>query len=198
MPSVDAEPLPADQWWIGAGVAARALQGNPTFVWMLGDDPLHRIESMHRLLLDSPAPKVGTVVGAWRGDVLLGVAAMTPSSHCLGHADVPPGSRQPPPDVGEPGSPNRYQHVFASIAAHDPTADHWHIAPVGVEPGFQGLGIGTALMRRLVARLDLDRRLAWLETDRPENLRFYGAFGFEVAAEDRTYGFTTWFLARQP
>jgi GNAT superfamily N-acetyltransferase len=199
MPSVDVHPLPVEHWWVGAGVAARALHTNPTFRWMLGDDPLYRIEAMNDMLLDSPAPKVGVTYGAWRKHVLLGVAAMTPASHCLGTRDIPDSWRQPPEgDPGAAGSPRRYQHVFSVIASHDPTVEHWHIAPVGVEPGFQGLGIGRAVMGPLVARLDRDNRLGWLETDRVENLRFYAAFGFESVAEVETYGYTTWFLARQP
>ena len=40
-------------------------------------------------------------------------------------------------------------------------------------------------MRLLCEEFDEHHRLAWLETDKPENVRFYIGLGFEVAEEGR-------------
>ena len=70
---------------------------------------------------------------------------------------------------------------WAHWAQDDLAEEHWHLGPVGVEPGFQGRGIGGALMRAVCAWLDEGTRRAWLETDKERNVRFYSGLGFEVA-----------------
>jgi ribosomal protein S18 acetylase RimI-like enzyme len=80
--------------------------------------------------------------------------------------------------------------------ARDPQAPHWHVGPVAVEGGLQGLGIGSRLLAGLAAELDAAGEDAWLETDKPENVAFYRRAGFTVAGEDRVLGVRCWFLER--
>jgi hypothetical protein len=40
------------------------------------------------------------------------------------------------------------------------------------------------------------RRGAYLETDKPENVRFYERFGFEVVGEEEVIGVPNWYMAR--
>ena len=46
----------------------------------------------------------------------------------------------------------------------------------------------------------LDRRgmLSYLETDKPENVRLYKRFGYEVTADASVLGVTSWFMTREP
>ena len=46
----------------------------------------------------------------------------------------------------------------------------------------------------------LDRRglLSYLETDKPENVRLYKRFGYEVIADDDVIGVVNWFMMREP
>ena len=67
-----------------------------------------------------------------------------------------------------------------------------------MEPGLQGAGVGGAMLRVLGERMDAAGELAWLETDKPENVVFYRRHGFDVVAEVDPYGFTTWFMRRDP
>jgi ribosomal protein S18 acetylase RimI-like enzyme len=39
---------------------------------------------------------------------------------------------------------------------------------------------------------------AYLETDKPENVRFYERFGFEVVGEQEVIGVPNWYMARRP
>ena len=87
---------------------------------------------------------------------------------------------------------------MSMMCAVDPEERHVHVGPVGVEPGAQGLGVGAAMMRLLCERLDADGELAWLETDKPENVVFYRRAGFDVAIEDDHLGFPVWFMSRRP
>jgi ribosomal protein S18 acetylase RimI-like enzyme len=38
---------------------------------------------------------------------------------------------------------------------------------------------------------------AYLETDKPENVRFYERFGFEVVGEEEVLGVPNWFMLRR-
>jgi hypothetical protein len=38
---------------------------------------------------------------------------------------------------------------------------------------------------------------AYLETDKPINVRFYERFGFEVVGEQEVFGVTNWFILRR-
>ena len=69
---------------------------------------------------------------------------------------------------------------------------------MGVEPGFQGRGIGGAVLRAVCAWLDEGDRLAWLETDKERNVRFYSGLGFEVSARDTVLDVDTWYMRRDP
>jgi GNAT superfamily N-acetyltransferase len=60
---------------------------------------------------------------------------------------------------------------------------HFHLAALGVEPGLQGGGIGTALMAPVVERCDRDGVPAYLETAVARNVLLYERVGFEVVEE---------------
>ena len=81
---------------------------------------------------------------------------------------------------------------------HDLADEHWHVGPVGVEPGFQDRGIGGAIMRDICTTLDGEQRIGWLETDKERNVRFYTGLGFEVVETTTILGVPTWFMRRDP
>ena len=94
------------------------------------------------------------------------------------------------------GSTARLLNVVSSWAAHDPKEPHWHLGPVGIDRDWQGKGVGSALLRELFARMDAGHAMAYLETDKRENVGFYERFGFHVTAEDQVLGLRNWFMAR--
>lgn len=61
----------------------------------------------------------------------------------------------------------------------------------------QGAGVGSKLMRVFAARMDAAGDAAYLETDKPENVRFYEKFGFQVTGEEEVLGVTNWFMLRR-
>ena len=126
------------------------------------------------------------------------MAAVTPPGGCVGSFFATSADEileKPTPGLGDPARP---QMFWAHFATHDCPDEHWHIGPVGVEPGFQGRGIGADLIRALCASFDEQERVGWLETDKEGNVRFYRAHGFEVVETTTIVGVPTWFMRRDP
>ncbi len=187
--------------WIGdpdqiaqaAGVTARAMRDSPSSL-ALSDDPFVRLEMLYSafggMLTDA------RVAGVRRGKSVLGVAAALEPGLCI-DSMLPVRVRtldEPSPDASDG---ERFLYSGSVMAAYDLPEPHWHVGPVGVEPGFQGMGLGRAAMRHLCEEFDQHHRLAWLETDKPENVRFYIGLGFEVVEEVPMLSSRFWFMRRE-
>jgi len=196
--SLELRPLRPDDMLGAAGAAARALRDDPATFACYGDDPLVRLAYTHTLFVDlfgrATVPQHGALVGR----CVLGVAGVLPPGACVGAMMAPFAETtlsMPEPPLGDP---SRAMVLWATWALHDPEEEHWHIGPVGVEPGYQGTGIGRAVMSSLCDELDADGRVGWLETNRERNVRFYSGLGFEVVDEAESLGVPNWFMRRQP
>ena len=200
-----------------AAVAARALRDDPMFVYLPGDDPVVRMGATYSAFREAvPTPPaswwtrlvggaatgsahpVPTVWGALvQGHVIGGAAAAAPGA-CF--VDVLPESirTMPTGPPGDPGSPDRQARVLATLWAHHSDERHWHVGPVGVEPGLQGRGVGAAVMALLCETMDAEGEIAFLETETPENVVFYRRLGFEVVSQAELPGLPLWFMRREP
>ena len=90
----------------------------------------------------------------------------------------------------------RFIQWFTKWCHLDPDEPHLHLGPIGVSPGSQGKGVGTALMSRYVEHLEQEHIAGYLETDRPENVKFYKKFGFAVQNQETVIGAPTWYMWR--
>lgn len=79
---------------------------------------------------------------------------------------------------------------------HDPLTEHTHLGPIGVIKKYQGMGIGSLMMNNFCEYLDKNKKFAYMETDRVENISFYKKFGFEVTGEVEVLNVPTWLMAR--
>ena len=61
-----------------------------------------------------------------------------------------------------------------------PTAPHWYLWTLGVDPRYQARGIGSALLSHTLACIDQRGETAYLESSDPKNVPFYERHGFEV------------------
>ena len=70
----------------------------------------------------------------------------------------------------------------------------------GVDPAFQGTGLGSRLIETGHAKADAAGERVWLETFTAENVRWYEGRGFRVVSVARVPGsaFTIWGLIREP
>jgi ribosomal protein S18 acetylase RimI-like enzyme len=177
-----------------AGVTARALRDSPSSV-AISNDPLVRLEMLYSAFGGMLAE--ARVAGVRQGDCVLGVAGAVQPGRCIGSLLAPEVRTLNVPDSNATDA-DRFLYSGSIMAVHDLLEPHWHVGPVGVEPGFQSMGIGRAAMKLLCDEFDEHRRLAWLETDKPENVRFYIALGFEVVAEEPMLTSRFWFMRREP
>lgn len=81
---------------------------------------------------------------------------------------------------------------------HDPKTPHYHLGPLAILPEMQGQGVGSALLQHFCQLVDAQGAVAYLETDKEENVTLYKRFGFEVVQTDRLLGVKNWFMVRNP
>jgi len=80
----------------------------------------------------------------------------------------------------------RIGQVVELLDAHHPTEPHWYLMLAGVIPDRQGAGIGSALVRSVLAGADRAGMPAYLEATSPRSRALYERLGFHVTAELRT------------
>ena len=180
---------------LAGAVAARALRDNPMMTYSVPDGALSRLQIGYDTFGDRIQPGM---IGALVGGYVIGVAGANAPGACIGVTATP--DLRTPPDVspGDAVGYDRARHTVSVMCDHDLGERHVHVGPVGVEPGVQGLGVGGAMLGAICGRLDADGEVAWLETDKPENVVFYRRHGFDVAVEERRLGFPIWFMRRTP
>lgn len=193
---VELRPLEEQELVYAAGVGARGMRDNPINIGVLGDDPLHRIKALQKTFNAYLPVMKRRPLGALRDGHVVGIAGMAPPGTCqlsmLETIKLFPHVR---PRVGDL---RRTMHWLNDWERRDIDEPHCHLGPVAVEPGLQGLGIGSQLMQRFAETMDAEDQLAYLETDKPQNVLFYERFGFETIEEAEVLGVRNWFMRREP
>lgn len=100
------------------------------------------------------------------------------------------------PDEGRLGlvlersvAPERLPEVIAVLehmGEFHPEQPHWYLPLIGVDPGVQQRGYGSALLRHALDRCDRDGLPAYLESTNERNIPLYERFGFKVLGQVRT------------
>ena len=82
---------------------------------------------------------------------------------------------------------------------YHPHEPHWYLAVLGIEPGAQGRGIGSELLRGTLEECDRTGTLAYLESSKESNIPFYERHGFRVDADfSPPGGPKLWAMTRLP
>jgi ribosomal protein S18 acetylase RimI-like enzyme len=183
---------------VAADLTARSMRDNPLNIAALGSDPARREQRMRRMFrLALPITcRKGLVLGVFDGAALVGIAGTKPSDKCqLGLGEellhLLPMIRA----VGFSGLVRLF-HWTERWAARDLAEPHWHLGPVAVDSQLQRKGIGSVLMAEYCTRLDRANAVGYLETDKPENVKFYRRFDFQTIAEARVLNIPNWFMRR--
>jgi ribosomal protein S18 acetylase RimI-like enzyme len=196
--------LPEDRLAEAAGVLTRSFLTNPNFVNLFSDEEVRARALAHvpRACLRD-ALRAGHVYAANRGGEIVGVAAW-----------LPPGwfplsvrrQLRAAPDIARifraaPRSLGRLLRFTSGLAKLHPAQPHWYLEAVGVEPGAQGMGIGTRLLEPVLARVDEEGQPCYLETMTERNVAWYRRLGFEVRSAGVTFtrgGPPNWTMLRRP
>jgi GNAT superfamily N-acetyltransferase len=77
---------------------------------------------------------------------------------------------------------------------------NWYLLGIGIEPKFQGQGLGRRLLQPILNRTDAEKTHCYLETETEDNVRFYQKLGFEVSNQLKLPkgGPTLWAMVRAP
>jgi ribosomal protein S18 acetylase RimI-like enzyme len=194
MSDIRIEPFRPELTPEASRVLARAFVTNPVHVVAFGPGQLSRNEAFFRTGL---AAMKGPKVVALEGSQIVGLLHSVDSSDC--QFSGPEKLRMTPAMIGGfgLGSALRVSSWLSAWSKHDPSGPHSHLGPIGVEPSAQGRRIGQRLMDRYCEELDRTGTAGYLETDKPENARFYGHFGFETTDEIPVLGVPNYLMWRK-
>ncbi len=180
-----------------AGVLARAFARDPMVVWpMVTDQHLAmRIRTMFEVVDSVFAPE-GWMYAA--GDGLGAMTLFPPDSGARqAEAEAAVATRIAAlcPDGGE-----RYERMWSWIEACHSRERHWLLDQLAVEPAAHGRGIGGAMLRFAISRVQEDESPLLLETGVAGNVALYERFGLRVTLEEDAPGGgpRIWFMRRDP
>jgi ribosomal protein S18 acetylase RimI-like enzyme len=77
----------------------------------------------------------------------------------------------------------RVGRALATLESDHPREQHYYLPFIGVDPEWQGRGIGSALMRPMLERCDREGMPSYLEASSPRNRALYERHGFMVTEE---------------
>ena len=204
MAETDISPISAGEIPSAAGVLANAFAQAPRFRFLLPDDARRPARLRWYWGATIRASIItGAIVHVARrepdGDVGA-VAIWEPPGH--GERDtltlLRSGLWAAPIRLGLPAYLRRCA-LGGLLSALDPPHPCWCLDTIGVEPSDQRTGLGTALLDRVLVRIDEDALPAFLDTSAPDNLVYYERFGFRVTAEfTLPNGIPLWGMTRQP
>jgi len=179
-------------------VVARGMRDNPIHIAAFGPDADRRAQRLARMFTVA-LPLIyskGTILGAFEGQTLVGIAGMVAPGHCQpSFSEKLKLMPRMIPAVGG-GTFTRVGRWMGSWARHDPKEPHWHLGPVAVDAPLQRRGIGSLLMAEYCARIDREGGIGYLETDKAGNVFFYERFGFGTVATTPVLDTPNWFMRR--
>jgi GNAT superfamily N-acetyltransferase len=195
--------LPPERLVEAAAVMGRAAVDDPIFVYALPDaeqraagvprmlETVLRIGLKHGEVWVTPPPIAG--VACW----------ISPTHPTVTAADRDAAGWREVGAAWGAEAFTRYQAFAADVAdVFGPLAaePHWYLAWLCVEPGQQGRGIGSTLVRHVIARAEAERISCQLFTSAPRNVPTYEHLGFHVIQETilPRSGLRIWVMARQP
>jgi ribosomal protein S18 acetylase RimI-like enzyme len=180
-------------------VLARAFQDNPLnrAVFQSTDPKRCRRANIHGMRALLPVANERGLVEVIRsaGDIVGGLVSTPPHNYPL---PAPPIVSRLRCLLGQGWSVSvRWAQAFEALDSAHPPEPHWYLSTLGVDPGRQGEGFGSELLRDWLENADRDGAPAFLESDTLENVEFYSRAGFETIGELDILGARIWQMWRK-
>jgi GNAT superfamily N-acetyltransferase len=167
-------------------VLARAFHDSPGYNAILGHIPEPRREHVLRRVkwgFVQSAIRHQEAHGIWVGDDLVGATlCMAPGQYptsLIAEAWESAGCV-----TAGPRAVLNFLRMRAYIARKHVTERHYYLFVIGVEPRFQGKGLGKALLARMHGDADAQGVASYLETDTTANVRLYEGVGYRVLTDE--------------
>jgi ribosomal protein S18 acetylase RimI-like enzyme len=164
-----------------AQTLARAFHEDPAMGWIFEDEAFRRERSpgnfelyLRRFWLEhdetfTTASVAGVCVwelpGKWKVSILRQLAALPALLRLDGRIAI------------------RLLRAVTSLEAGHPDEPHYYLPMIGVDPDWQGRGLGSALLAPMLERCDREGVPAYLEASTPRNRELYKRHGFVVTEE---------------
>jgi ribosomal protein S18 acetylase RimI-like enzyme len=182
---VDIVRLEVEQLGVASAVLARAFADDPAWAWVIPDARRRAalLPWLFRTGFESADAEVWTTAGEIRG-----VARWLPPGQPNVHVGaVLRALVATPLRVREATSRFfAYGRAVENLRAKAVPEPHWYLAGIGVDPPYQGRGIGGALLGMGTDAAAAAGLPCALLTNSERNLSFYANRGFEVVLEGRT------------
>lgn len=184
-------------------VSVRAFGDDEFFAMLFANEATRArgVGIMHRVVLQHVAT-LGTTRTAYVDGHVAGVALWLPPGHWPFPISVQ--IRQLfatiPAFRGAWSSVAKARPLLKEVVHAHPKHPHWYLQLLMTDPPYQRQGIGTQLLAPTLEECDRQGLPAWLETQKEENLAYYGRFGFEVVSRHGLEGsdVAIWSLNRDP
>ena len=106
--------------------------------------------------------------------------------------------------TGKPFLPGRWKpfqlllSLLNETSKIHPKQPHYYLEWLGVDPQYQGQGLGSALLKTVLQKADQETIPTYLETAQPRNLPLYQRLGFRTFCEKTILGIPVYFMWRDP
>jgi GNAT superfamily N-acetyltransferase len=195
--------LPFNRIGEAARLLARAFDADPILTFFLNDPVRRKIAfpAFFRAALYETW-ECGYTYAAFVEQRLVGIAVW-----------IPPSGSAPSPQFQRSARRNHsivksrfsrratalYRALTTILELH-PAKPHWYLSFVGVDPAFQGTGVGRKLTAPVLKKADRQGTLCYLETPFPRTHEFYRRQGFELGPATQPFkgAPNLWTMLRAP
>jgi GNAT superfamily N-acetyltransferase len=193
-----------DQVRRGAHLLARAFAADPIIAHFLGGFVRRQFAfpAFFRAIIREHL-EGGHVYSAWEEGRLIGVAVWSPPEGITRSNPRLKAQAELDHRIVRALFPKRSRGLysgFAATASLHPHEPHWYLAFVGIDPQFQGQGVGQKLLSAVLDAADIRGGLCYLETPFPATHKFYERLGFELGTQATPFEGAPplWTMLRRP